>query len=46
MTEKEEEMQEQNHVQMSQEMIHHCHDHEGHDQVQYDQEKKLCANTI
>ena len=46
MVEKEHEMQEQNHVQMSQEMIHHHHDHERYDQVQYDQEQKLCANTI
>ena len=45
MMEKEQEVQEQNHVQMSQEMIHH-HDHERYDQVQHDQEQKLCANTI
>ena len=38
--EKEQEMQEQNHVQMSQETIHHHRDHERYDQVQHDQEQK------
>ena len=45
MMEKEQEVQERNHVRMNLEMIHH-HDHEKYDQVQYDQEQKLCANTI
>ena len=31
-------MQQQNHVQMSKETIHHHDDHERYDQVQYDQE--------
>ena len=46
MMEKEQKMPERGHVQMSQETIHHHHDHERYDQVQYDQEQKLCANTI
>ena len=47
--EKEQEMQEWNHVRMNLEMTHHHHHHhhhEKHDQVQHDQEQKLCANII
>ena len=44
--EKEQEMQEQNHVWMNLEMIHHHHDHEKYDQVRHDQQQKLCANAI
>ena len=45
--EKEQEMQEWNHVRMNLEMTHHHHhDHEKYDQVQHDQEQKLCANII
>ena len=43
--EKEQEMQERDHVQLSQEMTHHHHDHERYDQVRYDQELKLCGDT-
>ena len=42
--EKEQEMQERYHVQMSQEMIHHHHDHERYDHVQHDLEQKLGGN--
>ena len=42
----EQEIQEWDHVRMSLEMIHHQHDHEKNHQVQYDQEQKLCANTM
>ena len=44
--EKEQEVQEQNHVRTNLEMNHHHHDHEKYDQIQYDQEQKLYANTI
>ena len=40
MTEKEQDMHERDHVQMSQEMIHYHHDHERYDQERYDQEQK------
>ena len=43
--EKEQEMQEWNHVQMNPEMTHHHHDHVKYDQVQYGQEQKQCDNT-
>ena len=42
--EKEQELQERNHVRMNLEMIHH--DHEKYDQVQHGQEQKLYVNTI
>ena len=42
--EREQEVQEQNHVRMNLEM--NRHHHEKYDQVQYDQEQKLCVNTI
>ena len=45
MVEKEQEMHERDHVQMSQEMIHHHHDHERCDQARHDQEQKLYGNT-
>ena len=45
-TEKEEEVQGQNYVRITLEMIHHDHDHEKWDQIQYDQEQKLCDNTV
>ena len=41
--EKEQETQEQNHVQMSQEMIHHHHDHEKYDQVHFHQGRSCAA---
>ena len=44
--EKEQELQERNHVRMNLEMNHHHHDHEKYDQVQYDQRQKLYVYTI
>ena len=44
--EKENKMQEWNHVQMNQEMFHHHHDHVKCDRVQCDQEQKLYVYTI
>ena len=44
--EKEQEMQEQNHVRMNLEMTDLRHDHEKYDQVQNDRKQKLCATTI
>ena len=43
--EKEQELQERNHVRMNLEMNHH-HDHEKYDQVQGDQEQKLYVYTV
>ena len=39
-------LQERNHVRMNLEMNHHCHDHEKYVQVQYDQGQKLYGHTI
>ena len=44
--EKEQGVQERNHVRMNLEMNHHHHDHEKYDQVQYDQGQKLYVYTI
>ena len=41
MMDKEQEVQEQNHVRMNLEMNHHHHDHEKYDQVQYDQVQNI-----
>ena len=44
--EKEQEVQERNHMRMNLELNHHHYDHEKYDQVQYDLEQKLYVYTI
>ena len=44
--EKEQELQERNHVRMNLEMNHHHRDHEKYDQVQYDQEQNVYVYTV
>ena len=46
MMEKEQEVQERNHVRINLEVNHQHLDHEKHDQVQYDQEQKWYVWTI
>ena len=46
MMEKEQEVQERNHVRMNLEMFHHHHDHVKYDRVHCDQEQKLYVYTI